>query len=106
MVAIKNQRHAVTSFRSLVCAFYDLTFSFREFLDEYPHLHSSIVDTLVGNVFNDLAPLYEALGKFAKRDARAEISTTTVSRSRAAVIRTRPTAGFLSCVRRAGSSMP
>jgi len=66
-----------TSFRSLVCAFYDLTFSFREFLEEYPHLHSSIVDTLVGNVFNDLNPLYEALGKFAKREARAEISTTT-----------------------------
>ena len=63
--------------RSLVCAFYDLTFSFREFLDEYPHLHSSIVDTLVGNVFNDLNPLYEALGKFAKRETRAEISTTT-----------------------------
>ena len=74
---LQNQRHAVTSFRSLVCAFYDLTFSFREFLNEYPHLHSSIVDTLVGNVFNDLTPLYDALDKFAKREARAEISTTT-----------------------------
>ncbi len=74
---LQRQRHAVTSFRSLVCAFYDLSFSFRAFLDEYPHLHSSIVDTLVGNVFNDLTPLYDALGKFAKRDARAEISTTT-----------------------------
>jgi len=74
---LQRQRHAVTSFRSLVCAFYDLTFSFREFLDEYPHLHSSIVDTLVGNVFNDLNPLYEALGKFAKRETRAEIPVTT-----------------------------
>jgi flavin-dependent dehydrogenase len=74
---LQKQRHAVTSFRSLVCAFYDLTFSFREFLDEYPHLHGSIVDTLVGNVFNDLNPLYEALGNFAKRETRAEISTTT-----------------------------
>lgn len=74
---LQQQRHAVTSFRSLVCAFYDLTFSFREFLNEYPHLHSSIVDTLVGNVFNDLTPLYDALGTFAKREARAEISATT-----------------------------
>jgi flavin-dependent dehydrogenase len=74
---LRKQRHAVTSFRSLVCAFYDLTFSFREFLDEYPHLHGSNVDTLVGNVFNDLNPLYEALGNFAKRETRAEISTTT-----------------------------
>ena len=74
---LEQQRHAVTSFRSLVCAFYDLSFSFREFLNEYPHLHSSIVDTLVGNVFNDLTPLYDALGKFAKREARTEISATT-----------------------------
>jgi flavin-dependent dehydrogenase len=74
---LQKQRHAVTSFRSLVCAFYDLTFSFREFLDEYPHLHGSIVDTLVGNVVNDLAPLYDALGTFANRAARAVISTTT-----------------------------
>ena len=74
---LQKQRHAVTSFRSLVCAFYDLTFSFRGFLNEYPHLQSSIVDTLVGNVFNDLTPLYDALDKFAKRDTRAEITTTT-----------------------------
>ena len=74
---LQKQRQAVTSFRSLVCAFYDLTFSFREFLKVYPHLHNSIVDTLVGNVFNDLTPLYQALGEFAKRDTRAEISTTT-----------------------------
>jgi len=74
---LQKQRHAVTSFRSLVCAFYDLTFSFREFLEEYPHLHSSIVDTLVGNVFNDLTPLYDALEKFAKREARTEMSITT-----------------------------
>ena len=59
----QKQRHAVTSFRPLVCAFYDLTFSFREFLKEYPHLHCSIVDTLVGNVFNDLTPLFKALGR-------------------------------------------
>lgn len=74
---LQKQRQAVTSFRSLVCAFYDLTFSFREFLEEYPHLHSSIVDTLVGNVFNDLTPLYDALGTFAKRETRAEIPATT-----------------------------
>jgi flavin-dependent dehydrogenase len=74
---LQRQRHAVKSFRSLVCAFYDLTFSFREFLEVYPHLHSSIVDTLVGNVFNDLTPLYTALGEFSARTARSEISTTT-----------------------------
>lgn len=74
---LQQQRHAVRSFRSLVTAFYDLTFSFREFLNEYPHLHSSIVDTLVGNVFNDLGPLYAALAEFNARDSRKEIAVTT-----------------------------
>ena len=74
---LQKQRHAVNNFRSLVCAFYDLTFSFRGFLNVYPHLQSSIVDTLVGNVFHDLTPLYQALDEFAKRDTRAEITTTT-----------------------------
>jgi flavin-dependent dehydrogenase len=74
---LERQRQAVTSFRSLVCAFYDLTFSFREFLEVYPHLHSSIVDTLVGNVFNDLQPLYKALAEFAQRESRKEMPATT-----------------------------
>ncbi len=74
---LQRQRHAVKSFRSLVTSFYDLTFSFREFLNEYPHLHSSIVDTLVGNVFTDLDPLYKALAEFAQRDAKHEIAATT-----------------------------
>ena len=53
-----SQRRAVMSFRQLVRAFYDLSFSFREFLQVYPHLHALIVDTLVGNVFTDLQPLF------------------------------------------------
>ena len=72
-----KQRHAVTSFRNLVCAFYDESFSFREFLSVYPHLHSLIVDTLVGNVFTDLTPLYEALGEYGRRDQKSEIAATT-----------------------------
>jgi flavin-dependent dehydrogenase len=72
-----KQRHAVTSFRNLVLAFYDETFSFREFLKVYPHLNALIVDTLVGNVFTDLAPLYAALQEYSRRGARAEISATT-----------------------------
>ena len=75
-VYLQQQRQAVESFRSLVRAFYDRTFSFREFLDEYPHLHGAIVDTLVGNVFNDLTPLYEALNSFSQRETRAKIPTT------------------------------
>ena len=73
----KKQRHAVTSFRNLVTAFYDLSFSFREFLDVYPHLHSSIVDTLVGNVFTNLDPLYTALREYEQRGKKQEIGIAT-----------------------------
>ena len=73
----ERQRHAVMSFRRLVYAFYDLTFSFREFLQVYPHLHSLIVDTLVGNVFTDLTPLFAALEEYGGRKSRTEIDVTT-----------------------------
>ena len=72
-----RQRHAVTSFRRLVLAFYDLTFSFREFLNEYPHLHARVVDTLVGNVFTDLDPLFAALDEYRARPERDLIGEAT-----------------------------
>ncbi|HUF48406.1 MAG TPA: NAD(P)/FAD-dependent oxidoreductase [Vicinamibacterales bacterium] len=73
-----EQRRAVMSFRHLVRAFYDLSFSFREFLQAYPHLHSLIVDTLVGNVFTDLSPLYDALKEYRTRhDVSKEIDVAT-----------------------------
>jgi flavin-dependent dehydrogenase len=72
-----KQRHAVMSFRRLVRAFYNLTFSFREFLQEYPHLHSLVVDTLVGNVFNDLTPLFTALEEYESRPERELIGEAT-----------------------------
>jgi flavin-dependent dehydrogenase len=73
----QKQRRAVTSFRRLVLAFYDLTFSFREFLQEYPHLHSKVVDTLVGNVFTDLTPLFTALDEYLGRPEREMIGEAT-----------------------------
>jgi flavin-dependent dehydrogenase len=72
-----NQRRAVMSFRRLVYAFYDLSFSFREFLQVYPHLNSLIVDTLVGNVFTDLTPLFAALEEYKAKNPRKEIDVTT-----------------------------
>jgi len=72
-----RQRRAVMSFRQLVRAFYDLSFSFREFLQVYPHLNSLIVDTLVGNVFTDLTPLFAALEAYKIKNPRREIDVTT-----------------------------
>jgi flavin-dependent dehydrogenase len=73
----EKQRHAVTSFRRLVTAFYDESFSFREFLQAYPALHPLIVDTLVGNVFTDLEPLYRALEEYRGRSSRELIGEAT-----------------------------
>jgi flavin-dependent dehydrogenase len=72
-----RQRRAVMSFRQLVRAFYDLSFSFREFLQVYPHLNALIVDTLVGNVFTDLTPLFTALEEYKGRSTAEEIGATT-----------------------------
>jgi hypothetical protein len=60
-----------------VRAFYDESFSFRTFLDAYPRLQPLIVDTLVGNVFNDLAPLFEALEEFRSRQGAAEVDVAS-----------------------------
>jgi flavin-dependent dehydrogenase len=74
---LARQRRAVNSFRQLVRAFYDLSFSFREFLQVYPHLNSLIVDTLVGNVFTDLTPLFNALEEYKAKNPRTEMDSTT-----------------------------
>ena len=52
--------------RRLVYAFYDHGFSFREFVDRYPHLAGDLTDCLIGNLFIDFEPLYKAVAEFAR----------------------------------------
>ena len=61
----REMRHGLDSFRQLVMAFYDRSFSFGEFIGKYPDLQPQLVDALVGNVFKDLRPLFAALGSYA-----------------------------------------
>ena len=75
--AERQLRQALAGFRQLVLAFYDPSFSFREFLDAYPDLKPQLVDTLVGNVFQDLAPLTRALADHQSRRPPATIDATT-----------------------------
>ena len=63
--------HALASFRQLVMAFYDRTFSFSEFIGAHPDLQPQLVDALVGNVYTDLRPLFDALRKFSKHPSRS-----------------------------------
>jgi len=73
----RRLRQALAGFRQLVLAFYDPSFSFREFLEVYPDLKPQLVDTLVGNVFVDLGPLTRALAEYQSRRPPAAIDATT-----------------------------
>lgn len=55
----------IEAMRKLVYTFYDLEFSFRKFIDRYPNLHADLTDCLMGNLFRDFDPLFEAVASFA-----------------------------------------
>jgi flavin-dependent dehydrogenase len=55
----------IEAMRRLVYTFYDHEFSFRRFVDRYPHLHGDLTDCLMGNLFRDFEPLFEAVANFA-----------------------------------------
>jgi flavin-dependent dehydrogenase len=58
--------YGIESMRRLVYSFYDHTFSFRKLLDAYPDLKGDITECLMGNVFRDFQPLFDAVAEFAK----------------------------------------
>ena len=66
----RDLRWALDRFRRLVLAFYNEVFNFGEFVRAHPDLHPRLVDALVGNVFADLAPLFDALEEFSARTSR------------------------------------
>ena len=73
----RDIHHALASFRQLVMAFYDRTFSFGEFIGAYPELQPQLVDALVGNVFKDLRPLFDALAKSSGQAGRPSADALT-----------------------------
>jgi flavin-dependent dehydrogenase len=70
----RDLRWALDRFRQLVLAFYNETFSFGDFVRAHPDLHPQLVDALVGNVFADLAPLFDSLEEFSARTSGASTS--------------------------------
>ena len=66
----RDVRWALDQFRELVLSFYNQTFSFRDFIQSHPDLHPQLVDALVGNVFVDLRPLFNALKEFSNRTSK------------------------------------
>lgn len=61
----KQVCYGIESMRKLVYAFYNENFSFREFLQENPTMKGDITDCLIGNLFIDFDPLFNAMSKFA-----------------------------------------
>jgi flavin-dependent dehydrogenase len=59
-------RQGIEAMRRLVHAFYDTTFNFGSFLKARPDLRGDLTDCLIGNVYKDLEPLFEAVGEFAR----------------------------------------
>jgi flavin-dependent dehydrogenase len=57
--------YGIESMRRLVYSFYDHAFSFRKFLDAYPDRKGDMNDCLMGNLFRDFKPLFEAVANFA-----------------------------------------
>jgi flavin-dependent dehydrogenase len=56
----------IEGMRRLVYTFYDHAFSFREFVNKYPHLAGDLTDCLIGNLFIDFDPLFDAVAEFAQ----------------------------------------
>lgn len=56
----------VEAMRNLVYAFYDANFSFGKLLRSRPDLRGDLTDCLIGNLFKDFSPLFDAVAKFAQ----------------------------------------
>ena len=56
----------IESMRRLVYTFYDHEFRFRTFLTRYPDLKGEMTDCLMGNLWLDFDPLFQAVAEFAK----------------------------------------
>ncbi len=55
----------IEAMRKLVYAFYDRTFSFGKVLRKHPQLRGDLTDCLIGNLYRDFDPLFDAVAEFA-----------------------------------------
>ncbi len=53
------------TWRRLVHAFYDTSFSFGELMKNHPHLRPDLTDCLIGNLDRDFTALFDAVSEFA-----------------------------------------
>jgi flavin-dependent dehydrogenase len=58
--------YGIEPMRRMVYTFYDHEFSFRVFVDHHPEMKGEINNCLMGNLFRDFTPLFQAIANFAK----------------------------------------
>ena len=58
-------RHGFEAMRKLVYGFYEEKFSFAQIFKKDPTLRPDLTDCLIGNLFIDFDPLFEAVAQFA-----------------------------------------
>jgi flavin-dependent dehydrogenase len=63
---------SIESMRALVYTFYNPKFSFRRFIDQYPHLSPDMTDCLIGNLLRDYGPLQNAMQEFVDLPPRLD----------------------------------
>jgi len=56
----------IESMRKLVYAFYNHEFSFRGFVQRFPELRGDLTDCLIGNLFQNMEPLFKGVSEFAQ----------------------------------------
>lgn len=54
----------IEAMRKLVYAFYNEDFNFGKLLKKHPHLRSDLTDCLIGHLFKDFDPLFDAVAEF------------------------------------------
>ena len=55
----------IEAMRGLVHAFYDRTFNFGTFLKAHPDMRAEVTDLLIGDLYKDFSPLFDAMSDFA-----------------------------------------
>ncbi len=62
----RDLKAGLEAMRRLVYAFYDRGFSFGDFLKKHPEYRGDLTDCLIGHLFKDFDPMFEAVAEFAR----------------------------------------
>ncbi len=62
----ESMNKGIEAMRKLVYCFYNNNFSFKDFLMKNPTMKGDLTDCLIGNLYRDFDPMFEAMSEFAE----------------------------------------